>query len=553
MNRTIAAPAASSPADSSSQRKNRDEVDRLANPSIQCRSSHSDHVQRHRERWDRESASPGVEPGRGAAPGRPAPGRPARCAGRGASPAASGVILAVAMIGAGSLASIAGCERNAGTISLSLSSEPGSDLIDRVARVRLTLSDPDEVEVVEAERDRDGRLSLAFDLEVGNAIGTLTFEGFDRAGDLIAFGRSGPLPLSGLTAEISIHVAPPQSVTRAPVTLDPPRSAMGSAALSFGVALVGGRDGAGDVVATVDVYSVYSGDLRSEDQGLQSRILDLPGPRTVPTVALGSFGDVFIFGGAGPDGQDAHDAWRMRSSLGPRGGYINMASDPALARSGAAAAVQGPDVFVVAGSPPVRIDGSTNTITAVTATAGDPPALGGTATTVIDQGGFVTLFAGAGNGEGGVIFAAGGFTDVPDSGELARVGHGTVGLPDNTALTIGGEIAGALATTAARFDPGDRSITVLQDFLATPRQGAAVLTTDQYLLVIGGTDRDGAAIGDLEIFDLESLDPLGTRAIIPRTGASAEPMVNGQALIVGGVDVEGAPVLDIELFTPGPR
>ena len=444
---------------------------------------------------------------------------------------------------------LAGCDRTVGTISLKLVTEPGSDLVSRVDRVRLTLSDPPEV--VEAERDRGGGLSLAFDLEVGSAVGTITFEGFDGGGELIAFGRSGPLPLSGLEAEITIHIAPPESVTRSPETLDPPRSAMGSVALSFGVVLVGGRDAAGEVLGTVDVYSVYTSDLRSEDLDFRPRVLDLPMPRTSSTVALGSFGDVFIFGGVGPDGLDAHDAWRMRPSLGPRGGYIDMTSDQAHARSGADAAILGPDVFVVAGAPPVRIDGPANAVIAVDP-GGQPPVVGGSATSVVNGGIFVTLFAGEGNGEGGVLLAGGVFAEIPGSGELARVGHDSVALPDNTVLTIGGQLGGVLATGAARFRPSDRSITVIPDFLATPRRDAVAVTTDQYLLVIGGADSDGAAIGDVEIFDLDTLEPLGSQAIVPRLGASAEPMITGQVLILGGVDAEGAPVAAIEVFTPGP-
>ena len=40
--------------------------------------------------------------------------------------------------------------------------------------------------------------------------------------------------------------------------------------------------------------------------------------------------------------------------------------------------------------------------------------------------------------------------------------------------------------------------------------------------------------------------------VVPRTGAVARPLANGQVLVVGGVDATGAPVATVELYTPDP-
>jgi hypothetical protein len=37
---------------------------------------------------------------------------------------------------------------------------------------------------------------------------------------------------------------------------------------------------------------------------------------------------------------------------------------------------------------------------------------------------------------------------------------------------------------------------------------------------------------------------------VPRTGASATALPNGQILIAGGTDAGGAPIATLELFTP---
>ena len=54
-----------------------------------------------------------------------------------------------------------------------------------------------------------------------------------------------------------------------------------------------------------------------------------------------------------------------------------------------------------------------------------------------------------------------------------------------------------------------------------------------------------------EILDLTTLAHRTTvPMVVPRTGAVARPLADGQVMIVGGTDAAGQPVGVVELFTP---
>ena len=87
--------------------------------------------------------------------------------------------------------------------------------------------------------------------------------------------------------------------------------------------------------------------------------------------------------------------------------------------------------------------------------------------------------------------------------------------------------------------------------LATPRTDAAVAAAGSLLIVAGGTDDTGAVVPDAEIIDLTTAQRTAVvPLVVPRTGAVARSLPNGQVLVIGGRDATGAPVGTLELFTP---
>ncbi|HWN69341.1 MAG TPA: hypothetical protein VNM90_16990, partial [Haliangium sp.] len=306
----------------------------------------------------------------------------------------SGWLFAVVLVGVlGSLASA--CDRT-GTISVTLVSAPGSDLLDDVVRARLTLTQP--LTVIEAERDASGELALALDVAAGDAQGELVLEGFDADGALIAYGRSGPLPISGITVDIALYAAPPMSLAKTPVPPDTPRSDMGVAVLSYGALLAGGRGADGTASAAVEVYSVY--------QHAFQKLKPLPEARVAPAATAGAGDVVYLFGGLDAIGAPSGSLYAVDPGAAAGGAsYEVVGADTGLARAGAAMAALGQERFAVTGTPPVLVEVTQRQVRALP----DAPALAGTATSAVPSDmpdTVLTLFAGAGSGTTGAVLLA---------------------------------------------------------------------------------------------------------------------------------------------------
>lgn len=436
------------------------------------------------------------------------------------------------------LLSLAACQGAVGTFSVELVTAPGSDVMDEVVRARLTLTDP--LTVVEAEREGGG---FSFDLEVdaGGQNSFVLFEGFDAADQLVASGRVGPLPVAAIDADLRIFVAAPNSLSEAPVALDPPRSELGAARLSFGVVLAGGRDAAGQPVDDLSVYNLYDHELQTA--------APLPEPRANMTALTAGFGQVLLFGGDDAAGEPSSLLWRFDSDVSPAGAYLGLASNPELARSGARGAPVSNTGFLVLGDPLVFIDNLSGR--AQSYPEGMP--MSGTVTSVLINDMVHTLVAGDEAGDiGAVLLVNGVFSTLEDAPvEIDRSGHGAVVLANGDILVVGGATAGGLERSGIRFAPASRQFTRLGDLLATPRNDAAIASTSELVIVAGGTDANGDLVTDAEIFSAEDLSRIATvPMVVPRTRASAEPMANGQILIAGGLDATGAPVGILELLTP---
>jgi hypothetical protein len=462
-------------------------------------------------------------------------------------------LLAIALLGLlGGLASA--CDRT-GTIAVTVVSAPDSDALANVARARLTLTQPHTV--VEAERDAGGGLALVLDVPAGDAEGELVLEGFDADGALIAYGRSGPLPIGGITIDIALYVAPPMSLAETPAPLNTPRSDMGVATLSYGAFLAGGRGVNGAASAAVELYSVY--------QHVFQELDPLPAARVAPAAASGVRDVVYLFGGLDASGAPSSSLYGFDPGA-PGGGapfeLTGAGMNMGLARTGAAMAALGSERFAVTGVPPVLVDG----VQGLASAWPDAPALAGTATSGVIDGAVLTLFAGAGSGAtGAVLLADDRFTElepplVEGVNPMWRTNHATALLPDGSMLVLGGRIdtedGPILPASAVRVRLGGEPVEAEFEsvaLLATPREHAAVAANEQHVVIAGGVDENGALVGDAEVFDSETLAPVAVLLMVtPRSRAAAVPLPNGQILLVGGVDEAGAPAGKAELFTPGP-
>jgi hypothetical protein len=428
--------------------------------------------------------------------------------------------------------SLGACGGQEGTIGITIVGAPNSDVLPQIQRIEATLLNP--LRTFEGTRGSDNQLNLSIELRADGSSGDLVVEGFDSDDALIAVGRVGPLPLSAINEDIAVYMAAPMSLAEAPVQLDPPRSHLGTTIAVGGVLFVGGIGPEGPI-ADFDGYSTFLHATRS--------FLDMPSPVSDPAVISGSSGSVYILGG-----NDAAGLPRAESyAYDPKGFYQSLVVSDESARAGVGMTVVGTDLFVASGNPGLLVDGFSGTARPLLNGEG----LDGPPITLFSDTNLQVLFAGSGVDDGGAIYEDGQIRRVGTPDELLlRDRHRGIALPTNEALYVGGSIAGVATTTAVLFKPLTGSFQTIE-LLATPRNNPAIAITGRHLLVVGGEADDGQPVGDVEIFDATTLDPIAVVPLqVPRKNTSAQPLRNGQVLIAGGQDASGAPTGVLELFTP---
>jgi hypothetical protein len=421
----------------------------------------------------------------------------------------------------------AACSGNAGTLEVTLTTAPGSHLLDGVQTLRLTVTDPHTVAT--AQRMGSG-FDIAVDLPATGAGGSLIVDGLDASGTVIATGASPPIPISAIDAEVVIYMAAPNSVGAAPVGLPEARSELGVGSLGYGAIFAGGADATGAPSDEVDVYNAY-------DQSLVEGMA-MPSPRAGLALGVGAGSAVYLFGGRDGSGQPTATFWRFDTTIAPDGSYADFGDKTGFARVDQLAVPIGNEHFLITGSPAAELSGLDGSVVAPFGAAALPAA----GTSVAGSDGILTaLFA----GPSGVVRFRNGTFDMPAAPDAARAGATVVALPG---AKLGVVCGGA---DAVRIDAATAAVETFPGVPATPRTGCAAAATSRDLVIAGGTLASGGVTDSVEVFDATSLAPIATAQLgVARTGATAIALPNGQVLIAGGIDGSGAPIATLELFTP---
>lgn len=416
----------------------------------------------------------------------------------------------------------AACSGTTGTISIGLTTAPGSHVLDAATTLRLSLTDPPMS--YEVGRQGDG-FDLAFDLDATETTGTIVVEALDATGAVVAAGQSPPFPFAAVNANVVIYLAEPMSIEPAPLALTPARSGIAIAPLPYGAIFAGGRDAAGAPSDAIAIYNVYNHTLLGG--------LPMPIPRDKLVIAVDSGGGVYLYGGLDAAGNPVPTLLRFNTTVAPNGSYGSLGELPGFARAGEIAVKTAADRFIVTGSPPVEL--AAGTLAARTELASLPPV---GASLVPPDGVLTALFAG---GDTGLVRLRNDAFDMLAGDARTR---GTIAaLPGGRFVVIGGADPSALIV-----DAETGAVTPMPSALATARFSPAVAATARHLVVAGGVDAAGAPIATAEIFDAVTLAPLAVVPLAPRAGTRAFAMPNDQVLIAGG----DTPSDLIELFTPPP-
>ena len=416
------------------------------------------------------------------------------------------------------------CSGATGTLTVELAVAPDSRVLDDVARLRVTLTSPRQV--VEAARSSNG-FDLSIEVDATSEYGALIVEGFDAGGALIACGQTPDFTVSAITARVVVYMAAPRSIALSPRSLSAALSEVSSASLGFGAVIAGGRTSGGAPATGLAIYNAYDHSLI---EGLA-----MPEARYGLSIAVNSFGAIYLFGGTGPDGRPAGTLWRFDSMVGPRGGYVTVSDDAAVARSRQLMVSIGPDRFLVTGRPALTLDrGALDQRTDIAAL----PPIGAPLT--LPSGAAAAVFA----DDALVLYRAGEFTILTASSASDAT---AAALPDGRGVVIGG-LDPEPQHDALVIDGETGQVTVAAGVLATARSSPSVAATARHLIVAGGTDADGAPIPTAEVLDVRTLAPLATLPILARSGAFAIALANDQVLIGGGTPVSA----QLELFTPEP-
>lgn len=414
------------------------------------------------------------------------------------------------------LAPLGGCPSSkVGTIGLELTTAPGSAVMDRVVQLRLTLTSPAQVIVVDrTERGFD----LVLDLPASGDIGALVVDGLDAAGATIATGATPPFPFAAIDARMVVYMAAPMSIGAAPVALQPARTRPSVAALSYGAVLAGGVDAAGGPSDAIQIYNAFDHTLTTG--------LPMPDGRAGAALAVTSNNGVYLFGGEGPGGAATGTLWFFNTTIAPRGGYAELSDSPQLARTGRAAIPLGGDSYLITGAPALQL------ASGQLAEPGAIPALSSGASVTGSDRAITAIVV---DDATGALLRLRADAALPLAAQ--QKGGAAVALPGARVAVIGGEVA---PRDAIIVDAATGALTPVPGALAEAYAALAVAATARFVVVAGR--RAGAADTAIEILDATTLERRHATSVADAiTAAVALP--NGQVLLAGAA---------LQLFTPPP-
>jgi hypothetical protein len=456
----------------------------------------------------------------------------------------------------------AGCGGKSGTLTLSIVVSPGDDPFVDASQVRFTVGDAMHVTTVPVA---GGHFTYKFSSKPIDTPGPVLVEALDSAGNLVARGTTPNLLLSAIDqGPVAVWVGRPGRTAPAAAMLPAPVAEMASTNIpGLGILYAGGRGADGNPVADTSVYDVYTHAVIATAKMQKARASGISG-------SVASVRGV-VFGGSTSPGFGSFASVDGTMELfDPTVGVGVFAALPVDA-IGARAYANG--TTLATGS--ILVSGGVDANGELLGNAGLVNPDGAIKLTQIASPmaaarvGHAVAAAKFPDGDGAILFGGlkVGSTGGPVAERLVgqsfaaydvgavenRVQATATKMPSGDILILGGRTATAAQASGLIITPTTPSAAVmpLPAALSTARAGHTATLVGNELLVCGGADNAGVAIGSCDIIDAMTY---GIKKTIPlataRRDHSAQLLDTGVVVLAAGFGTDGAPLGSIEIYTP---
>ena len=427
------------------------------------------------------------------------------------------------------------CRENSGTFSFTVQTSPDSDLLEQIDKLEIELTDPPKI--VSTTRTAGG-ISLSIDVDADNQQGQVLVRGFNASGDIIATGASPELPIAAIDAELSLFLAPPNSLTEAPTPLPTPLTEAGAAALASTVLLAGGVTSDDSLSDELLFYNFLSFEF--------SPFLTLPDATKNAHLEASPFGaSIFIFGGDTNEGPSSSILAFDFGGIG--GGSLSVSDDSALTSPIQGATLLDANRTILSTNPAFSFDHIRRQTTRLTDERDLENAIGARVLNANLESNVFFLK----ENQGLLLGEDGTFTEI-DSPLLENLSGGSlIAISAHQALWLGGTRDGVLTQNGVIYDGRDQSFSLVPNLLSESRSNPTLCVVGQNLLAVGGNDQDEALSRAVDVIDIGNLENTGTMELPEAiSGFSLLGMPNGQALVLGGKNEQGAAISQLLVFNP---
>ncbi|MDB4965894.1 MAG: Branched-chain amino acid transporter, amino acid-binding protein [Myxococcales bacterium] len=456
----------------------------------------------------------------------------------------------------------AGCGGKSGTLTLKMVVSPGDDPFADASQVRFTVGDAAHVTTVPVAA---GHFTFSVSGKPQNTPGPVLVEALDSSGAVVAHGTTPNLLLSAIDqGPIAVWVGRPGRIAPAAAMLPTPVAEVATAEIpGLGVLYAGGRGADGNPVQDTAVYDIYTHDVINTAKLQKARAGGVGG--AVSNVRA------IVYGGSTSPGfgtfASVDGTMELFDPTVGLGVFAALPVDPIGGRAYANGTTLATGSILISGGvdasgAPIGNAGLVNPDGAIKLTQLASPMAAArvghaVAPAKFPDGDGAILFGGLPLGSTGapvVERLVGQSFAAYDVGALEnRVQATATKMPSGDVLILGGRTASGAQASGVLLTPTTPGATVtpLPAAMSTARAGHTASLSGNELIVCGGADNAGVAVGSCDVLDamtyaIKKTIPMATA----RRDHTAQVMETGIVVLAAGIGADNAPLGSIEIYTP---